>query len=288
MGFLPQELGQWLGRSNKQGGVWTALRMTELIGSSHAVFKEMTPKIDRFVAVCNWGRDVLLVNGVPVDKISVSRHGINWVPIQTSTPAEQPVNGASRDVRLAFIGRMDASKGLHVLINALKRTPTLKVRLDVYGITQSLSGSAYQSEIQTLAAGDPRVSFHKSVPSSEIVPLLRQFDFLAVPSQWMETGPLVVLEAFAAGTPVICSDLGGPKELVRDGIDGLLVERYGEAAAWADVLTRIAGNAQLRGKLKSGVRPPKRSAEVTDEMLALYRAVLKTRETSFAGGTQVY
>ena len=52
---------------------------------------------------------------------------------------------------------------------------------------------------------------------------LSRIDVLAVPSQWLETGPLVVLEAFAAGTPVIGSDLGGIRELVSDGRDGLLV-----------------------------------------------------------------
>jgi glycosyltransferase involved in cell wall biosynthesis len=277
MGFLPRAFGRWFGRFSKQGKAQTALRMGDLIGLSHTVFKEMVSQVDHFVAVCDWGRDVLLINSVPAAKISVSHHGINWTQDKIAKPEAPSIDGATHELRLAFIGRMEASKGLHVLIKALQRVTGLNVRLDVYGVTQSPSSAAYQRRMRTLAGDDPRVSFHEAIPSSDIIPLLRRFDFLAVPSQWMETGPLVVLEAFAAGTPVICSKLGGPKELVRDGIDGLLVEDYGSVPAWAECLRRVVDDTCLRARLKSGVRPPKSSAEVTGEMLTLYRTLLGTR-----------
>src|SRR5207249_11023510 len=61
------------------------------------------------------------------------------------------------------------------------------------------------------------------------------FDTLAVPSVWFETGPLVVLEAFAAGIPVVGSNIGGISELVTDGASGMLVEAA-NVNAWAKAL----------------------------------------------------
>ena len=99
---------------------------------------------------------------------------------------------------------------------------------------------------------------------------LAQHDVLAVPSQCLETGPLVVLEAFAAGTPVIGANLGGIAELVTDGVDGLLVE----PAAWATTLQRCATDRDLLPRLRAGIRPPRTMATVADEMLALYETAL--------------
>ena len=48
---------------------------------------------------------------------------------------------------------------------------------------------------------------------------------MVVPSIWWETGPLVVMEAFQYGRPVICSDIGGMSERVTDGVNGLHFRR---------------------------------------------------------------
>ena len=53
---------------------------------------------------------------------------------------------------------------------------------------------------------------------------LSRVDVLVLPSVWLENSPLVIKEAFAAGVPVVTSDLGGMAELVRRDVDGLLFE----------------------------------------------------------------
>jgi glycosyltransferase involved in cell wall biosynthesis len=86
----------------------------------------------------------------------------------------------------------------------------------------------------------------------------------------------VVLEAFAAGVPVVGSGIGGIAELVHDGIDGLLV--HGAAAsAWARTLTRLVSDAGLLVRLKSGVQPPRRMSHLTNDMLTIYGNVLRRR-----------
>jgi glycosyltransferase involved in cell wall biosynthesis len=167
---------------------------------------------------------------------------------------------------------------LHVLINAFRMVPTLKVSLHVYGVVQNSANAAYRKEVLALASGDPRISFREPIEPREVVPRLREYDFLAVPSQWIETGPLVVLEAFAAGVPVIGWKLGGITEIVRHGVDGLLIEP-GPIRRWAETLRRVAEDANLRARLKAGVRPPRPSAEVAHEMLALYDTLVASSPT---------
>ena len=75
--------------------------------------------------------------------------------------------------------------------------------------------------LRRIASNDHRVRFLDAIPLGEIVSVLAQYDILVVPSQWLETGPLVVYEAFSAGIPVLGSRLGGIAELVRDGVTTL-------------------------------------------------------------------
>jgi glycosyltransferase involved in cell wall biosynthesis len=267
IGRMPTSWGRWLGNRGLQSGPWTALRMSELICVRHAAFRNMMAGVDHIVAVCEWVQEVLILNNVPPSKISLSRHGIRWEP--TSGKAS-----SNNQTRIAFVGRFDQTKGLHVLIEAFLAAPTMQVQLDVYGIAQSPANVAYQKKMQSLANGDSRIAFRGPIPTGETVPRLREYDFLAVPSQTLETGPLVVLEAFAAGIPVIGLDLGGIAELVEQGVNGLLLETN-SVAIWAEVLQQVANDADLRARLKAGVRPPRSSIEVARDMQAIYRTLLE-------------
>ena len=92
--------------------------------------------------------------------------------------------------------------------------------------------AALQAQLRDLSGGDARIRFLPALAHSDVISTLRQYDALVVPSQWMETGPLVVLEAFAAGVPVIGSALGGLTDKIRDGIDGVLVAPFDSVDAW--------------------------------------------------------
>ena len=87
--------------------------------------------------------------------------------------------------------------------------------------------------------------------------LLRQYDLLAVPSRTFETGPLVVLEAFAAGVPVIGSNLGGVNELVRHEVNGLLVEPPA-LSGWVSALRRCVEEPDLLPRLPREFGHPER------------------------------
>jgi glycosyltransferase involved in cell wall biosynthesis len=84
---------------------------------------------------------------------------------------------------------------------------------------------------------------------------------------------MVVLEAFAAGVPVIGSRLGGIAELVRDGVDGLLVEPA-NVMAWTETWRRVCTEADLLPRLRAGVRAPRTIEAVAGEMANLYDQLL--------------
>jgi glycosyltransferase involved in cell wall biosynthesis len=275
LGRLPPILGHWLEKLDLQGGVWTGVRMPEMTSMRHAAFRQMVGEVDRIVSVCNWVHELLLINDVPRAKVSISRQGIRWSSAQRpALPSSSIKQSCRAETRLAFVGRIDPMKGLHVIIEAFTMVPALDISLHVYGIVQSAAAFEYEKKILALSSGDPRITFHGPIPPADVVERLRQYDFLAVPSQWMETGPMVVLEAFAAGIPVLGSNLGGISELVHSGINGLLVEA-GSVERWADALRRLAEDPKLRLELKAGVGPPRSSLDVAQDMLALYNSILR-------------
>ena len=88
--------------------------------------------------------------------------------------------------------------------------------------------------------------------------VLHDVDVLVVPSMWIENAPFIIREAFAAGVPVIASDLGGMAEMVRDGVDGLLFPP-GDARSLAACLRRLSTRTACWIALAPGSCPRCRS-----------------------------
>lgn len=266
VGSIPEAFGRRIGQAGLSGRLWTAARMAELIALRQDAFHAVMEEADHVVALCEWVKDLLLRNRVPEAKISVSRQGLDPYP----SPCMLREGALGR--RVAFLGRLDATKGVDILIKAFERLPLPDASLDVFGIVQGEGGKAYLSSLRRLAGTDGRIQFRPPVAATDVIECLASYDVLAVPSQVLETGPRVVLEAFAAGIPVIGSNLGGIAELVSHGIDGLLVEPA-SVNAWTDALKQVLGNTEFLGRLRRGVRPPKLAAEVARQMADLYCSV---------------
>jgi glycosyltransferase involved in cell wall biosynthesis len=277
VGSLPPLVGRSLGTMNLSGGVWTALRLTELMSYRHAAFDALMTEVDRVVAVSTWVKDVLVRNQVPSAKITVIRQGLCHTQVSLTKEAwrgDESEEVSETALKIAFLGRLDPTKGVDILIKALRFDPQLPVQFDIYGVSQGGVSDAYQQQLQNLAQKDPRISFKYPVPADQVVKILADYDLLAVPSQLLETGPMVVLEAFAAGIPVIGSNLGGIAERVEHEVNGLLVEPN-SVEAWYRELQRLCQDRDLRLRLRAGIRPPQTMKIVTEEMMALYSTVLK-------------
>lgn len=262
--LVPAAAGRALGNAKLSGGPWTALRMHDLTGRRIGASASFLAEAGTVVAVCGWVKEILLTNGVPAEKIVLSRQGLAG-----ALPPRPAVRPQAGPLKAAFFGRLDPDKGLHVLLRALREKAADGISLDVYAVRQSVSAS-YEKTLRSLVSD--RVVFKEPIPQERVAEALSEYGALAVPSQWMESGPLVVLEAFAAGVPVAGSDLGGISETVRDGRDGILVSPHDSPAAWAEALGRLQ-DPEFRSRLASGIRAPRTMAEAAADMNALYARI---------------
>lgn len=255
---LPRAMAARLRRTPSR--LATALAARAIGAEREREMRAMIAGADRIVAVCRWLADALLANGVPAGRLTLSRQG---VPVATragtgtaAAPAGPPA--------LLYLGRWDPQKGVDVLVRAV-RASRADLRLTVRGIAQGEADAAYAARVRAMAGNDPRIRFAPPVPHAAVPDEMARHDILAVPSSVMETGPLVVLEARAAGLFVLGSRLGGIAELVAGDGDGELVEP-GSVAAWARAIEGLAARGVRRGP-PAAVRT---MSDVADDMAALY------------------
>jgi phosphatidylinositol alpha-mannosyltransferase len=152
----------------------------------------------------------------------------NGVAVPEASSASRAAD-AERPLRLAFVGQAVERKGLPVLLRAFEalRDHQIPVELTVVG--------ANADEVQPLLLDDRGVTVLGRVDDAEKQRVLESADLLCAPSLGGESFGMVLTEGFAAGTPVVASDIAGYRDVVADGVDGVLVPR-GDATALAETL----------------------------------------------------
>lgn len=161
-----------------------------------------------------------------------------------------------RDEHLIFaVGRLEWMKGFDLLIAACGHPSTpSSARLVIAG-----EGSAREELEQAVVSQglEERVSFVGRLEEQEVAAMMAEAALIVIPSRWEAFG-IVLLEAWRAETPVIATNRAGPASLVRDGVDGVLVDPE-DTAALADAIrdllrdrtkaTRLgsAGKARVQG-----------------------------------------
>lgn len=146
-----------------------------------------------------------------------------------------------------FIGRHEPRKGLDVLLTALSELPP-NVRVWIAG------DGPETATLRARVAGDPRIEWLGRISEAEKASRLRGADVFCAPSLGGESFGVVLLEAMAADTVVVASNLSGYANVARADEDGLLVEP-GNPSALATALRSVLDDAELRGRLvESGAR----------------------------------
>lgn len=178
-----------------------------------AHLRSLLTDVDVFLAPTAFARDRALEFGVDPAKVQVRPLG--------AVPGPALPRRAKARRRLGFVGTLAPHKGVDVLVQAFRALGREDLTLDVHG-----SLSTHPSHVEGLrraAGGDPRIRFHGPFGEGEQERVLSAIDLLVLPSLWWENSPLTVLEALAAGVPVIASAVGGLPEIVAHGDTGLLV-----------------------------------------------------------------
>jgi len=216
----------------------SALHYPGLLRMQFNAHQEMFGIVRRWHVFSAWSRQALELNGVPHEKIVLVRH-----PGPASARATRQ-EATSTDLRIGFFGRFVRVKGLPVLLEAMRKLPDAALRLEIFGDAQEGLEDGMAAQVKAAVARDPRIVWRGRIPHHEQSAALAGLDLVVVPSIWVETGPLTVLEAFSAGLPVVGSDLSGINEWVTEGKNGWLFPQ-GNSTALAAILERLARDRSL-------------------------------------------
>lgn len=207
----------------------------------------------RIICVCRSDLAKALRAGVvSVAQARVVSNGIDLGPYRTLAPAESvrtSLGLAGPGPLLGTIGRLHRQKGQAVLLQAFQAVAQAlpEARLALVGEggeRERLTAQARELGIESLV---------KFLGARTDVPrLLAAFDLFVLPSLW-EGLPLTLMEAMAAGRPLVASRVDGVEELVTDGVEGALVEA-GDPAALAAALLELCRDSGRRAMLGERAR----------------------------------
>lgn len=220
---------------------------------------------ERIFVVSQWQMNLLQSHGIQPPKVTLCRHGID-------AERKHAAAGEKRgSLRIAFVGRVTQIKGPDIVIKAVKSTPrSIPLRLELWGSPSSKTDHSYSNRLKEIAAGDDRIVFCGQLKDEDRAGLWDTIDAVVVPSQCVETGPLVALEALASGIPVIGSNLGGITELVVPGKNGILLP-HDNVNAWTECFVKVYADPDLLRRLSNGQHRRRSSRDVADEMSTFYR-----------------
>ena len=207
----------------------------------------------RELAARHLGGDyVLLHNGIDVERFTKA----------TPWPTEGPT--------VLFLSRHEERKGLDVLIAALPRLPA-------HARVWVASDGPDTARLKAAAGGDPRVEWLGRIDEEEKMRRLRGAHVLCAPSLRGESFGMILLEAMAAETPIVASDLPGYRKVVGDAEPAAVLVAPGDAAALGDALGRVLDTPELAASL--AVAGDARAATFSMDRLAeryvgLYRSAI--------------
>lgn len=241
---------------------WVVLRQTQklapqtaMVGTFHAyrespsfpysyarpIFGRVVNRLDGRIAVSPAARDYMstyfpgtyqvIPNGVDVALFG--------------NPALPPILQFPDGLNILFVGRLEPRKGFRYLLQAYARVKTAlpQARLLVVGPYTAVDRSPFERELCRLRLGD--VHFIGYVPDDELARYYRSSHVFCAPSTGFESFGMVLLEAMAAGTPIVASDIDGYRAVVNHQVEGLLVPPK-DTTALADALIYLLQRPDLR------------------------------------------
>lgn len=240
-----------------------------MMNSVHGMLDTWRNAVDGYVVPSRFALEKLVQAGLPEDRIHVKPHFL----------IDHNTVGSGQGGYALYAGRFSFQKGIDVMLTAWDR-PGVKVPLKLVG-DGALSSLVAQAQLR-----NPKIEWLGWRPRAATEALMREASFLVVPSTGPEPFGLVVIEAFAGGTPVLASGTGAFAEMVRDGEDGLLF-RPGDADDLARVVCRASADPSGLQRMR-GVARAEFEAKYTAEpnyqtLMSIYDSALKHSAAARSG-----
>ncbi|WOI58394.1 glycosyltransferase [Palleronia sp. LCG004] len=206
---------------------------------------EKTARAAFVACISHYARSQAMVFSDPVhwDRLKIVHCGVE----PDLYGGDRPVCEAGEPVRFLFVGRLARVKGLLVLLEALERMGDVNLRLDIVG--DGPDRALLEDRARPL--GD-RVRFLGYRRQDEVAGMLNETDIFVLPS-FAEGVPVVLMEALAAGRPVVATQVAGVSELVEDSVSGFIVPP-GDIEALSDRIRRLATDPALRARMEGAGR----------------------------------
>lgn len=214
-------------------------------------------------------------------------------PVALGTvPAPVSARPSGRQRRLLFVGRLERRKGIHLLLEALPALlplhPDWTCELVGNDTVPAEPGVTFKAQFLARHADAPwlsRVEFAGAVSDAELQQRYARADVFVAPSLFESFG-LIYLEALQHGVPVVGAAVGGVPDVVRDGVDGLLVPP-GDAPALAAALDRLMSDKALRTRLGTAAREAltqRTHHAMAARLLREYDAAIAAHAASYRAG----
>lgn len=219
---LPGVLHACVRGSHSQSAVAAAtLSVHRLLGTFQRV-------IDAYIALTPFQRDVMVRGGLPAKRIHllpnfVSRNGMPW--------------SVEKRAGVLYVGRLAEEKGVRNLLKAAGLVPG----------QVTIAGGGPLEPLVFQAAAEGSVTYLGPLSRQAVHERLRRSVALLVPSVWFEGFPMTVVEAYAAGTPVIGSRIGSLENVIADGVTGLLVPPGDENALARQIRWALDHPGEMEG-----------------------------------------
>lgn len=254
---------------NSSGRIGRLLTIPLTVSEHRNSWFEFYESVDRVHVLSQWAMDMLHINGLATDKAVLIRSGIN----ASDNIRNSNTNKTDSHFKIGFVGRFTETKGPHVLIKAIQECLPEMQNIQAYIFSSNARpDTPYRKKWLNAIEKDSRFKSPEYLDHDSLLNKLRELDVLVVPSMWLETGPLTVLETFAAGVPVIGSNLGGIAENVQHGVNGLLFERGNHKQLAMYIKNLITSPSQLE-LFKSSVSAPRTMDQVAAETVELYQTL---------------
>lgn len=241
------------------------------------VLRKFLAECDEVVSCCDWSGPVLRRNGAQEKSIFYCPQGVpNTVADSLRTKPLTKYASTGKEFAVGYVGRVTEVKGIHILMKGFSGVKGEEARLRIVGWESDRTETTYSQRLLKLAQADSRIELVPKQSFEETLAQYQRLSLLAIPSIWMETGPLTLLEALALGVPVYGSNRIGQLSMLRE--HGRVVEPNtpaGWQAALTDALKEFrAGKWASHSEYTQTTVKLRKMSDVAVEMAVRYKLLL--------------